>query len=94
MKKIKLIDGFHITQTEKKAVQKMLESGWVQCRNRTNTKFYEILAGFQHHGLNRYKIRVGSYFTNSIGAKPQWNYTICLIETNIIKQEPQLVINF
>jgi hypothetical protein len=92
MKKIKLVEGFHITKTEKKAIQKMLESGWVSCRNRPNTKNYEVLQGYQNNGQSRYKIRIGSFYTNTIGAKPQWNYTICLIETNIQKPEPQLAI--
>ncbi len=92
MNKIKLIEGFHITQTEKKAVQKMLENGWDSCRNKPNTKNYKVLQEFQKNDHYYYKIRIGSFYTNTIGANPQWNYIACLIETNIKKIKPQLFI--
>lgn len=94
MQSIKLIEGFHITQTEKKSIASMLQNGWVFCRNKPNTKTYEILQGTPLGCKYHYKIRIGSFYTASPGKGPQWEYTICLIETQIKTTKPQLSINF
>ena len=94
MNSIKLIEGFHITSTERKALITMLRNGWVRCSNKPRTKTYEILQGTPIGTKYRYKIRIGSFFTATIGANPQWNYCVHLIEADITKNKPQLSINF
>ena len=94
MNSIKLIEGFHITSTEKKALVTMLLKGWVKCCNKPKTKTYEILQGTPIGSKYRYKVRIRSFYTATIGANPQWNYCVHLIEADIIKTKPQLSINF
>jgi glycine cleavage system H lipoate-binding protein len=71
---MQLIEGYHITQTEKKAIAQMIEKGYVQAHNKPNTKNYTVLQGTPKGKAWIYKIKIGTKARFSIGANIEWQY--------------------
>ena len=69
---IKLIEGFHITPTEKKSIEAMLKAGLVSVRNRPDTKRYTIIQGWPVKNGWEYKIRIGTKSVWAIGDVAKW----------------------
>lgn len=74
---IKLIEGYHITATEKRSIRQMLDAGYKTVRNRPNTKSYEIIEEFDD---DRYKIKIGTKATWTIGDVPKWQYSTVIVK--------------
>ncbi len=71
--KIQILEGYGITQTERKSIAQMLTQGMTSARNRPNTKTYCIIQGWPT--LKEYVVRIGTFATWTIGANPSWNYS-------------------
>ena len=71
---MQLLEGYHVTQTEKKAISQMIEKGYVQAHNKPNTKSYCILQGSQQGNAWIYKIKIGTKARFSIGGDIDWQF--------------------
>lgn len=80
--KIELLDGYHLTQTERAAIKTIIEAGQTYGRNRPNTKTYDFIEGWKEGGVWHYKVKIGTFATYTIGAAPRWDYSIVTIKTN------------
>ena len=97
MKTLKLVDGLHVTITELQSIKHMLEKGWTYCTNKPKTKSYVINKGTPIEGGFQYEILIGSYYTATLGANPQWNYnkvTLEYSERKKLKHTAQSSISF
>lgn len=79
--KIQLLEGYHITQTEKRALSQILEAGQTYGKNRPNTKTYDFISGWIENGFWHYCVKIGTYATYTIGAKPRFDYQTVTIKT-------------
>lgn len=77
-----LIQGYHLTATEIKAIKQMLSNGMTWARNKPNTKNYTIVEGWQEQNKWHYKIKIGTFATHNIGALPSWDYNLFTIKLN------------
>lgn len=81
-KQIEILDGYHLTQTERKAILLMLDKGIVNARNKTNTKNYCIISGWNDSGKKHYQVKIGTFGTHTIGAEKKWVYYHFIIKIN------------
>ena len=80
-KAIKLLIGFHLTATEKKAILQIVNNGWAYATNRPKTKSYTVKSAYQAGSEYIYDIRIGTKATHSIGQAPTWQYNSVKIKT-------------
>ena len=80
--KIELLTGYHLTQTERASIKKVIESGHTFGRNKPNTKTYSIEKGWADNGNWHYTVKVGTFGTFTIGAAPRWDYQTVNIKTD------------
>jgi hypothetical protein len=64
---IQLINGYHLTVTEKRAINVMINKGWTQAGNKNRTKYYTIMQGWQESGEWYYKVKIETRGTFTIG---------------------------
>lgn len=72
---MELLEGYHITQTEKSAIYSMIKNGWCSANNRPNTKSYLVIQGTPSKDGYVYKIRIGTRCKFSIGGDIEWRYS-------------------
>jgi len=65
--KIELLDGYHITTTEKKHITELLKNNLNKGGTKTKQYLINNLAG------HVYKITIASKYTATIGADPAWH---------------------
>jgi len=64
---IKLIDGYHITTTEKKHITELLKNKIAQGGNKTKQYKLESL------GNDTYRVQIASKYKTTIGADTAWH---------------------
>ena len=79
--RIKLLDGLHLTSTEKKHILYILENGLVEDfldapRVINHTKSYQFFSVEE----NIWEVRIGDYGVETIGRDPSWHYNTVVIE--------------
>lgn len=74
--KLKIIDGYHLTATERSAIKTMLQNDWTTAKNNPNTKNYQIT----ERTPEQITIKIGSKAVWTIGDVPRWRYSILTIE--------------
>ena len=74
--KLKIIEGYHLTSTERSAIKNMLQNDWSTARNKPNTKSYQITERMPE----QITIKIGSKAVWTIGDVPRWRYTILIIK--------------
>ncbi len=67
---IKLLTGYHLTATERKAIVSMLKNGYHTARNKPNTKTYTVTSG--NPAEREYSIEISTFATVTIGRGPEW----------------------
>ena len=77
---IQLIQGVHITATEKKAINQMVSMGAMCVHNRPRTKVYTIIQGWQESGRWHYKVKIDTRGTFTIGRDVQTDTQIVTIK--------------
>lgn len=73
---IKIIEGYHLTATERKSIIKMLERGWTHARNLPKTKSYKIT----NRTPEQFEIKIGTKQVWTIGDVAKWRYSTYKIE--------------
>ena len=81
VKGITLIEGYHITATERKSIIQMLINGLICATNRPNTKRYTILKGTPEGENYTYKVEISTKATWNIGGNPEWRKEVITIKT-------------
>lgn len=83
---IQLIQGYHITATEKRAIETMIDNGMTGARNRPDTKRYSILQGTPTNNGYIFKIQIGTKAKWTIGDIAKWRYSEVEIQHTKTKQ--------
>jgi hypothetical protein len=71
---IKMIQGYHLTQTESKALLQMLNNGLTNATNKPRTKQYLIVRGTPITGGYEFEVRIGTRERRTIGADVTTTY--------------------
>lgn len=71
---IKLLDGYHITSTEKKHITELLKNNITKGGTKTKQYLINNLAG------DIYKITIASKYTSTIGGDPDWHKNTIIIK--------------
>lgn len=77
---MELIKGYHLTQTEKKAITQMIERGLTVASNKPGTKRYEIISGYLENGHWIKEIRITTRARNTIGGEVKNNVELFTIK--------------
>lgn len=74
--KLKIIEGYHLTSTERSAIKTMLLNDWTTAKNKPNTKNYLIT----ERTPEQITLKIGSKAVWTIGDVARWRYSILIIE--------------
>lgn len=69
---ITILNDCHITATEKRALELMIDSGMLSAYNKVRTKAYEIIKGTPDKNAYIYDIRIHTKSAWFIGETPKW----------------------
>jgi hypothetical protein len=81
-KSIKMIKGYHLTQTEKKALLFMLNNGLTSASNKPRTKQYVITEGTKREKGYEHGVKISTRERSTIGADVDTSVSYFIIEAN------------
>ena len=77
---IQLIQGYHTTATEKRAIEQVINSGFDFGRNKPNTKNYFVRPDTENKDKDVYNVTIGTKAVWTIGGDLKWQYSKIIIK--------------